>query len=86
MACIKAISAVLGCAIIFFAFGLYFSSGSVSIYLISYLRLRTKSNARHEHRWDHIFKLIFFFKVLKSFLNTVYGFSPQSVWVLYYYH
>lgn len=50
MASFHAISAVLGCAIIFFAFGLYFSSGNVAIYLISYLRIRTQSNTiGHEH-------------------------------------
>lgn len=49
MACIKAVSAVLGCAIIFFAFGLYFCSGNLAIYLLSYLRLRANSKANHAH-------------------------------------
>lgn len=49
MACIKAVSAVLGCAIIFFAFGLYFCSGNLAIYLLSYLRLRSNSKANHAH-------------------------------------
>ena len=41
----KGILSVIGCSIIYFSIGLYFSSGNTAIYLTSYLRAKTGSTA-----------------------------------------